>query len=597
MVPSMDDADRTTDDQEHGDQTAYLPLAGSVSDPQPKPRPWWRRPAAIAAAGVVVVLGVLYLLDLALTGGEVPRGTVVAGIPIGGLSTSAAEQKLRDELTPRLTRPVQVVAGTAETQFLPADAGIRVDFTATVVQAGSQPLNPWSRLTSLFSDRDLDIVATESEDGLAGTLGKLKSSVDRPAVEGDIHFDGSTAIPVDPQPGQVLDTDSAQKALLTGWARSSRVELAVKEVRPKATREGVRAALAQVAEPAVSGPATVRGDGRTATVERRRIAAALSFQPGDDGSLIARLDKAKLDALLDQLAPTEKPGQDARISFDTGAPAVVPSSDGRVIDWDQTLAGLLQAISRGGNRTTDARYVTTPAKVTTEQVQQAGIKDVIGEFTTGGFAQDSGVNIRVVAEKVNGAVVLPGKTFSLNGYTGPRGAAQGYVEAGVIEDGVPAREVGGGISQFATTLYNASYFAGMTDAGHKEHSFYISRYPAAREATVFQNPDGSSVIDLKFTNDYPTGVAIQTIWTPKSITVRLWGTKHVTVESVPGPRRDYVNPTTVTKPAGTPCKPVQGQQGFTASDTRIIRDLSGKEISRSTRTVRYNAEPNVVCSS
>ncbi|WP_345045874.1 winged helix-turn-helix transcriptional regulator, partial [Georgenia daeguensis] len=88
-----------------------------------------------------------------------------------------------------------------------------------------------------------------------------------------------------------------------------------------------------------------------------------------------------------------------------------------------------------------------------------------------------------------------------------------------------AREVGGGISQFATTLYNASYFSGMKDAGHKEHSYYISRYPAGREATVFQNHDGSSVIDLKFTNDAPTGVVIQTIWTPSSITVRMWGTK------------------------------------------------------------------------
>ena len=77
----------------------------------------------------------------------------------------------------------------------------------------------------------------------------------------------------------------------------------------------------------------------------------------------------------------------------------------------------------------------------------------------------------------------------------------------------------------------------MKDAGHKEHSYYISRYPPAREATVFQNHDGSSVIDLKFTNDSDTGVAIQTIWTPSSITVKLWGTKKYEVESVTGPGR------------------------------------------------------------
>ena len=57
---------------------------------------------------------------------------------------------------------------------------------------------------------------------------------------------------------------------------------------------------------------------------------------------------------------------------------------------------------------------------------------MVGEFTTGGFAEASGVNIRKTAEIVNGAMVAPGDTFSLNGYTGPRGAAQGFVESGII---------------------------------------------------------------------------------------------------------------------------------------------------------------------
>ena len=49
----------------------------------------------------------------------------------------------------------------------------------------------------------------------------------------------------------------------------------------------------------------------------------------------------------------------------------------------------------------------------------------------------------------------------------------------------------------------------MADVEHKEHSFYISRYPAGREATVFDDS-----IDMKFRNDNPTGVMIQTVWTP-----------------------------------------------------------------------------------
>ncbi|GAA3788757.1 VanW family protein [Amycolatopsis tucumanensis] len=570
--------------------TEYLPRVGEVA-----PKPWWRRPATIAAAAVLFVLAVLYVLDLALSSGEVPRGTTVAGVAIGGMSEAAAEQKLRDELTPRLGRPVQVIAGDRQIPFVPAEAGVRVDAGATVAAAGAQPLNPWTRLVSLFRDREIAVVAGADPGALTATLDELRAAVDRPVVEGGIRFDGTTPVPIDPRAGQALDTARAEEVLLTGWATAERVQAPVLPLPPKTTPEGVRAALDEVALPAVAAPATVRGDSRDVALEPAQIAAALTFQPGDNGTLVPRLDRAKLGALADQLAPTEKPGQDARMRFDNDRPAVVPSVDGRAVDWDQTLGGLLEAIRPGGDRTTDAQYVAVPARITTDRAGQLGITEVIGEFTTGNFAPDSGVNIRVVAEKVSGAIVLPGETFSLNGYTGPREAAQGYVEAGVIEEGVPEREVGGGISQFATTLYNAAYFAGMTDVEHKEHSYYISRYPAGRDATVFQNPDGSSVIDLKFANEFPTGVAIQTIWTPKSITVRLWGTRHVTVESVPGPRGDYVDPHTVTKPAGSTCQPARGKPGFRTTDTRIVRDLSGAEISRTTRTVRYDPEPTVRC--
>ncbi len=129
----------------------------------------------------------------------------------------------------------------------------------------------------------------------------------------------------------------------------------------------------------------------------------------------------------------------------------------------------------------------------------------------------------------------PGDTFSLNDFTGPREAAQGYVEAGIIEDGVPDRGIGGGISQFSTTLYNATYFAGLDEVEHKEHSYYISRYPAGREATVF---DG--VIDLKFRNDGPTPILIRTLWTPSSIKVQILGQKRFDVTSQTGPRTDPV---------------------------------------------------------
>jgi vancomycin resistance protein YoaR len=235
-------------------------------------------------------------------------------------------------------------------------------------------------------------------------------------------------------------------------------------------------------------------------------------------------------------------------------------------------------------------YADQPAKLTTEKLNALGITGVIGEFSTGGFAADSGRNIKRAAEQLNGIIVQPGETFSLNATTNPRDAAHGYVEAGIIEDGHAARGIGGGVSQVATTLYNASYFAGMTNVAHKEHSFYISRYPPGREATVFDN-----IIDLKFRNDNPTGVMIQTAWTPSSLTVRIYGTKRYEVTSTPGPRTNPTNPNTITIPPGQPCSPSQGAPGFTVTDTRTLKEISTGQVRNETRTVRYNPSPIVVC--
>ncbi|EWM14213.1 VanW family protein [Kutzneria sp. 744] len=486
-------------------------------------------------------------------------------------------------------------AGDVDASLDAKSAGLGANWSGTLDQASSQPLNPFARLTSFFGQHESPFVSTVDETALGKALDGLRPKIDRDPVEGTIRFEGTTPTAVNPQSGRKLDAAAAKKSIVDNWIDGAAVALPVSSTPAKVSADAVRAAVENYAKPAVAGPVTVKGEGKEATLQPAAIAAALGFAPGDDGKLAPKLDHGKVvEALKPQLASTEQAGKDAEVVIEGDRPVVKPSVDGRGVDWDKSLAGLADLLPHKDNRVVTAQYAKQPAKLTTEQANQLGIKEVVGEFTTGGFVADSGVNIRVVAEKVNGAVVKPGETFSLNGYTGPRTARQGYVEAGIIENGAPGKAVGGGISQFATTLYNASYFAGMADAGHTEHSYYISRYPAAREATVFQNPDGSSVIDLKFSNDGPTGLAIQTIWTPQNITVRLWGTKRYQVESVPGERTNFVDPQPRPGPAAN-CHASAGGPGFTATDTRVIKDLAGREVSRHTRKKVYDPAPKITC--
>jgi vancomycin resistance protein YoaR len=247
-------------------------------------------------------------------------------------------------------------------------------------------------------------------------------------------------------------------------------------------------------------------------------------------------------------------------------------------------------LTGSGPREITAVYSAQPAETTTEELNSLGNAGVISTFTTGGFARDSGINIRRAAELVDGTIVGPGETFSLDAVTGPRTAANGYVEAGVISNGRADRGIAGGVSQVSTTTYNAAYFAGMTDVEHRAHSFYISRYPEGREATIV-----TGALDMRFRNDTPTAVLIRTEWTPSSITVTFYGTKYYDVTSTTGPRTNPTEPSTVVVPAGEQCTPSQGAPGFTVTDTRTLRNLQTGEVRTETQTTRYNPAPIVVC--
>ena len=123
--------------------------------------------------------------------------------------------------------------------------------------------------------------------------------------------------------------------------------------------------------------------------------------------------------------------------------------------------------------------------LTTAEAEALGIVEPISEFTTNyPIAQYRLINIGRAAELINGTLVLPGETFSLNGTVGERTAENGFVKGFIIDGGQFREDFGGGVSQVATTTFNAVFFAGLEDVEHKPHSFYISRYPAGREATV-----------------------------------------------------------------------------------------------------------------
>ncbi len=230
---------------------------------------------------------------------------------------------------------------------------------------------------------------------------------------------------------------------------------------------------------------------------------------------------------------------------------------------------------------------------TSADLVKLGIKEQVSSFTTkftGGLSSPRTINIITGAKKIDGAIVKPGETFSLNGFTGPRGYAEGYKDAPVILNGKLTPGVGGGLSQLTTTLFNAAYYAGMEDVEHHPHSIYFNAYPSVIESTIFY-----PTLDLKFRNTTPYGVLIDTSYTDDSLTVSFWSTKvYDSITTEWGPKHDFVTPKEDHEPAGPGCIATPGIDGFAQEAWRVFHK-DGKEARREHFSWRYDAEPRVTC--
>ena len=148
-----------------------------------------------------------------------------------------------------------------------------------------------------------------------------------------------------------------------------------------------------------------------------------------------------------------------------------------------------------------------------------GIERRLASYTTlYAGTPDRITNLQLGVSLLNGALVAPGGTFSFNDRVGERTIERGFRPAPVIIKDEYEEDVGGGVSQVATTVFNAAWEAGLKIAERNPHSLYISRYQLGRDATV-NYPD----LDLKFVNDTPKWVFVAAASGGAGITVSIYG--------------------------------------------------------------------------
>jgi vancomycin resistance protein YoaR len=551
--------------------------------------------------GLLVLFGGIYLTGYLLTSDRVPRGTTVSGVDIGGLRPAAAKQTLADELEERAAEPIMVTAFSQRGRVDPAEAGMTVDIDASVEQAGGgrswHPARIWDSLTG---GDDLEAVVTVDEDALDEELRGFTREVDTPAREGRVVFRGDSAVARQPRAGEVVDLDAARAAVRDAFLaeESAPVELPTTVDEPDVDKQDVSRAMEEFANPAVSASVLIELEGERIELRPRDYTRALSMV-AEDGELVPRLhEKRLMRGLRPRMERSALAPRDATVRLVGGRPQVVPAKRGVTFDPDDVTSAFLDVVvADGAERSLTVDGVVDRPDFTTAEARALRITEEVSEFTTYFPHSDyRNTNLGRAAELINGTVLKPGDVFSLNETVGERTAENGFTKGFIISDGVYKEDFGGGVSQVATTTFNAMFFAGLKDIEHKPHSFYIDRYPVGREATV-----AWPYVDLKFENDTPYGVLVEAWIDPSSpstsgaMHVRMWSTKYWRIVAGQSERYNFTEPET-RRLSGPECVPNEGYGGFDIDVYRTFYRVGSREVDhRETFSTTYLPSDTVIC--
>jgi len=507
--------------------------------------------------------------------GTVPARTTVVGVEIGGLAVDDAVARLDQELGQRAVEPVEVTVDGEESALDPQQAGLEFSAKTTLEGVADLTYHPgelWKRMTG---SRELPPALTVDEDKLTATIHDLATRTAVAPVDGTMSVEGeivSTTAPVD---GRTLDEPTARALVSERWFDAKTpIDLPVVSDPPGVDQAELDRATREIAEPLLSAPVEIAMEDKSVELPVEVLAKAASIT-AIKGTLTLSFDEATITDAVQERLPEgiESDARNARFTFKKGKPKIVPGTAGRTVDFAAIPGEIALAAQSPTDRRAEVAVIDIDPTQSEEELAKLGVVEVVGEFATQAYSNWSRTeNLKLASKKVTGVLVKPGEIFSLNDTLGPRTVANGWHDAPVVVNGRQQEGMGGGLSQFSTTLYNAGHFAGMEDVEHQPHYDYFSRYPRGREATLWEG-----VLDNRFKNNTPYGVLLRAwVGNDLRVHVQLWSTHYWDVESVIGDSYGIVPAKTITQKAGPDCKPQdQGSNGFSVTYWRTL-SLNGK---------------------
>jgi vancomycin resistance protein YoaR len=482
----------------------------------------------IAACGIFLFLVVMWRIDVGFINSQTPHNVRVAGINVSKWSELEIQNYLKAHQADLENATVVIHVGNQSVETTPKNLGLTLETELSATNAKNflrdKPLldqfGSWIR--GWTSPHISPLVFSSDQFGRKWFELQLKNNY--PATEPQITYGKDRFVVNGAKPGFGIGVSEARLSIAQSL-NADKTELIFEPHKLQSRFSTSEAkAVAKKAERFSGKTLSLTINGQTQEIDSATYKKWFKSYIGGD-TLALTFDRAKLESGINAAFPKGGTSpKDAVFSVDDGVVNITPEQAGTACCDDNSVASLKSAVfGRGTAQLTLVLRTAKPA-ITTSDLQKLGVKEPVGTFTTRYHPGQPRVhNIHLISDLIRGQVIQPGKTFSVNKFVGRRTTAKGFVVDHAIENGKFVESVGGGISQFATTSFNAAFFAGLEIPEYQAHSIYISRYPYGREATLsYPHPD------LKLKNITPYGVLIWPTYDGSSVTVTLYSTQYAT---------------------------------------------------------------------
>jgi vancomycin resistance protein YoaR len=531
----------------------------------------WRRPGVRALAigvGALVLVHVLAFLTLLAVqreqGDTVLAGVHVDGDPVAGATQDELRATVEAAADRRKGHAVVVVAGEEEVRTDRDSLGATANVDRTVERAWKRGRRGlwralWDQLQARRGTRvDLSVELDTDRDRLDAWAQEAAAELSRAPQDAGVTYvvedDGDDEVVVEvtePREGHEVDPDELADEVEEALEDPGEVRIdAPSDVEEPAITAADLDAVRVEAERVVTAPVVLRNPsaGDDLGLSRVDLARYVTVTPDPEAAegerLRIRFDEDRLRSYLDDggREAMEAEPVDAEFSIDADRIEIVGGTPGFELDTDGLPDRILDVAVQEEGPGDDPREgelpgSTTDPEVSRDELEELGIEEEVSSFSTDLVPGESrNQNIHLGADLLDGAMIAPGETFSLNDRLGPRTRERGFVENGYIDaDGELTEVVGGGSSQLGTTFFNAAWFAGIEILDFKPHSLYFARYPMGREATL-----SYGTIDVVVENDSPHHILVATDHSESHVTVRFFSTAWAEVDTWTGEPYDRV---------------------------------------------------------